>query len=119
MTAGSEVTTGVISIMLTDDFRYHAKRRWLRHALIVISLLVLTSCTPRLGDTEAALALEDIVAGSGHSRLKAQTPQPSRKALQYAIDGCHYTGDIYLSSEGVRAGIVLILGVVLGGKDDR
>src|SRR5210317_2445433 len=119
MTAGSEVTTRVISVMLTDNFRHHAKRRWLRHTLVVINLLVLTSCTPRLGDTEAALALEDMVAGSGHSRLKEQTPQPSRKTLQYAIDGRHYTADIYLSPEGVRAGIVLVPGVVPGGKDDK
>ena len=119
MTAGSEVTTRVISVMLTDNFRHHAKRRWLRHALVVINLLVLTGCTPRLGDTEAALALEDIVAGSGHSRLKAQTPRPSRKTLQYEIDGRHYTADIYLSPQGVRAGIVLVPGVVPGGKDDK
>ena len=109
----------MISVNLTDYFRQRAKRRWLRHTLVVINLLVLTSCTPRLGDTEAALALEDMVAGSGHSRLKEQTPQPSRKTLQYAIDGRHYTADIYLSPEGVRAGIVLIPGVVPGGKDDK
>lgn len=105
--------------MLTDDLWRHAKQRWARHTLIVINLLVLTGCTPRLDDTEAALALEDIVAGGGHSRLKAQTLQPSRKTLQYAIDGRHYTADIYLSPQGVRAGIVLIPGVVPGGKDDK
>ncbi len=107
------------SLMLTDDARRHTKRYWFVYALVIYSLLVLTGCTPKLGDTEAALALEDIVAGSSRSRLKAQTPQPSRKPLQYTVDGRHYTGDIYLSPEGVRAGIVLIPGVVPDGKDDR
>lgn len=93
--------------------------RWLRLFLVVSGLVALNSCTPRLGDTEAALALEDIVAGRGHSRLKAQTPRPSRDNIRYEIDGRHYNADIYLSATGVRAGIVLIPGVVPDGKDDR
>jgi fermentation-respiration switch protein FrsA (DUF1100 family) len=80
--------------------------------------LTLTGCVPRLGDSEAALALEDIVAGAGHSRLKARTPQPSRRSIDYAVDGHRYAGDIYLSPDGARAGIVLVPGVVKAGKDD-
>lgn len=76
-----------------------------------------TGCMPRLGDTEAALALEDIAAGNG-SRLQARTPAPTRETLDYTIDGRRYTGDVYLSPAGSRAGIVLVPGVVPAGKDD-
>jgi len=77
----------------------------------------LAGCMPRLGDTDAALALEDIAAGSG-SRLKTRTPDPVRETLGYAIDGRRYVGDVYLSPAGSRAGIVLVPGVVPAGKDD-
>lgn len=81
-------------------------------------LLLLAGCVPRLGDTEAALALEDIAAGDGPSRLKIRTPEPSRSTLDYAIDGREYRGDLYRSPAGSRAGIVLVPGVVREGKDD-
>jgi pimeloyl-ACP methyl ester carboxylesterase len=84
----------------------------------LILLLALVACTPRLGDTEAALALEDIAAGSGYSRLKAQTPAPQRRTLEYSIEGRRYTADLYQSPAGTRAGIVLVPGVVPAGKDD-
>lgn len=91
-----------------------------RAGLAVIGLVVVTilGCVPRLGDTEADLALEDIVAGPGLSRLKMQTPAPSRATIAYQVAGRRYLGDLYRSSEGARAGIVLVPGVVPEGKDD-
>lgn len=89
--------------------------------LIVISLLMvwLTGCAPELGDSDAALALEDIVTGDNPSRLKTRTPSPARNTVNYSIDGRNNFADVYLSPEGARAGIVLIPGVVADGKDDR
>ena len=80
---------------------------------------MLTACTPRLpGDSDATLALEDIAAGFGASRLKDQTSRPERHAIDFNIDGRAYQGDLYYSSQKTRAGIVLVPGVVPQGKDD-
>jgi acetyl esterase/lipase len=92
--------------------------RWLVCGSGLCCFLLLAACAPRLGDTEAALALEDIAAGDGPSRLKTRTPEPSRRTLDYVIDGRDYRGDLYRSSAGSRAGIVLVPGVVREGKDD-
>jgi fermentation-respiration switch protein FrsA (DUF1100 family) len=87
---------------------------------VLILLTTLTSgCVPYLGDSEAALALEDISAGSLPSRLKEQTPEPVRRTVAYEVDGRSHKGDLYLSPEGANAGIVLVPGVVPAGKDDR
>jgi len=94
--------------------------RGVRHAarfIIVLSVTLTAACTPPLGDSEADLALEDFVSGSG-SRLKQITTTPVRQTLRYQIEGRHYTGDLYLSDESPRAGIVLVPGVVPKGKDD-
>lgn len=88
-------------------------------ALLTFFAALISCAPPPLGYTDAALALEDIVAGPGRSRLKARTPLPSRRSITYEIDGRHYTGDVYLSPEGVRAGIVLVPGVIPAGKDDE
>ncbi|MGB5452278.1 MAG: alpha/beta hydrolase, partial [Sedimenticolaceae bacterium] len=80
---------------------------------------ILAACTPRVpGDSEAALALEDIAAGFGGSRLKEQTPPPERRTIDFNVEGRAYQGDLYLSSQETRAGIVLVPGVVPRGKDD-
>lgn len=94
--------------------------RFLRHVPVVLMLLAtLGGCAPPpLGDSEAAIALEDIAAADKPSRLKAQTPSPSRRTYDYVIDGRSYTGDVYRSAQGVRAGIVLVPGVFPAGKDD-
>jgi dienelactone hydrolase len=89
--------------------------------VVVVSLLavILTACAPPpFGDTEAALALEDIAAANDPSRLKAQTPAPSRRLHEYVIEGRRHEADLYLSPQGARAGIVLLPGVVAAGKDD-
>lgn len=82
-------------------------------------LALLAACAPYwIGEGEAALALEDIAAGGGWSRLKEQTPPPTRRTIEYTIAGRAHTGDVYRPAQGARAGIVLVPGVVPAGKDD-
>ena len=88
-------------------------------AVMLILQALLAGCAPELGDSDAALALEDIVTGDSPSRLKAQTPSPLQRTVNYTIDGRGNFADLYLSPQGARAGIVLIPGVVADGKDDR
>jgi dienelactone hydrolase len=82
------------------------------------AMIVITACAPPLGDSEADLALEDIAAGYAESRLKAKTPTPLRQSVRYQGGRRYYRGDLYLSPESPRAGIVLVPGVVRAGKDD-
>jgi len=88
------------------------------YSLLLALLAALPGCAPRLGDSDAALALEDIMAAGRDSRLKARTPAPSRSPVDYDVDGRRYSGDLYLPGAPVRAGIVLVPGVVAAGKDD-
>jgi len=84
-----------------------------------IFVAILAACTPHVpGDSDAALALEDIAAGFGGSRLKDQTPRPEPRTIDFNVEGRAYQGDLYLSSQATRAGIVLVPGVVPRGKDD-
>lgn len=96
-----------------------ALRRMRRLWGVLLALLAgLPGCAPRLGDSEAALALEDVIAAGRESRLKARTPAPLRSPIKYEIEGRRYSADLYLPGEPVRAGIVLVPGVVAAGKDD-
>ncbi len=83
--------------------------------------MLLSGCTrPQLGDSEAALALEDLASGLGSSRLAAQTPAPERHTVSYSTVVGERRADLYLSPQGARAGIVLVPGVVAqGGRDPR
>lgn len=86
---------------------------------VVVFIAALSACTQiELGDSDAALFLEDVIAGDRPSRLKAKTATPSRRIIDYSIDGRSNIADLYLSPDGARAGIVLIPGVVKYGKDD-
>ncbi len=87
-------------------------------ASLLVTVCFLSACASPLGDTEAELALEDIAAGQGQSRLKQQTPEPTHIGVSYQIKGRHYRADLYRSPSLSRAGIVLVPGVVPAGKDD-
>jgi len=89
-----------------------------RLSAALLAVILITACAPPLGDSEADLALEDVAAGRAPSRLKEQTPVPVRRSVRNQAGGRHYRGDLYLSSESPRAGIVLVPGVVRAGKDD-
>ena len=89
---------------------------WLLSVLVLLSLL--GGCTPHLGDTEAALALEDLAGGVMPSRLAAQTPEPLRDTVRYQTTLGERSADLYLSPEGSHAGIVLVPGAAARGHHD-
>jgi len=67
---------------------------------------------------DAWLALGDLAAGAGPSRLKQSTPEPTREAVRYVVDGRSRSGDLYLpGAGGPQAAIVLVPGAVPEGKD--
>lgn len=87
-------------------------------SFVLVLSLVLAGCAHRLADSEPALALEDIAAGSADSRLKQRTASPARQTLSYQVEGRARAADLYLGGLPPRAGIVLVPGVVPAGKDD-
>ena len=88
-------------------------------AVLILAGAALGGCQSlRLGSSEAELALEDIAAGARPSRLKQRTPAPVRRTIDYRVDGRPHAADEYLSPAGVRAGIILVPGVAVTGKDD-
>jgi pimeloyl-ACP methyl ester carboxylesterase len=89
---------------------------WLLSVLVLLSLL--GGCTPYPGDSEAALALEDLAGGVMPSRLAGQTPAPLRDTVRYATALGERSADLYQSPEGSRAGIVLVPGAAARGHHD-
>lgn len=89
----------------------------LMHMLLAIVLL-LSGCS-LWGPDDAVLAIGDIGAGAGPSRLKAVTAPPRRASVSYPSAGGSGRADLYLPGNGnPRAGIVLVPGAVRDGKDD-
>ncbi len=84
--------------------------------LVLLLLLLAAGCSAR--GTEAMRLLNDIDAGFGPSALKEATPKPERRAVGYAVEGRGYAGDLYLSSAGALAALVLVPGLAPEGKDD-
>jgi pimeloyl-ACP methyl ester carboxylesterase len=97
------------------------KRIGARFAAVAASVLMLTlvSGCALQRQQEALLVLGDIAAGSGESRLKKKSAQPTRTPVAYTIDGRPHAGDLYLPGNGAPdAAIVLVPGAVPEGKDD-
>ncbi len=87
-------------------------------AWFALLALLLTGCAPLRG-YQSLLVLADAASGEGPSRLKAVTPTPSRSPLAYQVAGRKHTGDLYLPGEGKpKAGMVLVPGAVVEGKDE-
>jgi acetyl esterase/lipase len=69
---------------------------------------------------DAYLVLSDIAAGDAESRLERSTAPPSRASIEYTIDGRLSNADLYLpGKDAPQAGIVLVPGAVVEGKDDK
>jgi hypothetical protein len=66
----------------------------------------------------ALLFMQDFSAGSGASRLKSKTGQPTRETLDIAGPRGTLAIDVYRPAEGARGGLLLIPGVAKDGKDD-
>ena len=79
--------------------------------------LLLAGCSPSRG-FEAMRVANDIAAAGGPSALKDSRPPPSRRSLAYEVDGRASTGDLYLPGDRVEAGLVLVPGAAVNGKDD-
>lgn len=69
----------------------------------------------RLGNSESALVLEDLV--DNHSRLREQVPEPVSQELRFETDGEPLRGVLYLPVDA-RAGMVLVPGLAVAGGDD-
>ncbi|MDJ0970988.1 MAG: hypothetical protein QNJ06_13930, partial [Kiloniellales bacterium] len=80
-------------------------------------LLLLAGCSPLRG-YEAMQLAEDIAAAGGPSGLKESRPPPTRRAVAYEIDQRRSTGDLYLPGDRADAGLVLVPGAAVNGKDD-
>jgi alpha-beta hydrolase superfamily lysophospholipase len=84
---------------------------------LLIGALLIGGCSLVRG-YQAAVLLADIAAGPGPSRLKEETRPPQRRTLEFAVGGRRYRGDLYRPDGDIRAGLVLVPGVVETGKDD-
>jgi fermentation-respiration switch protein FrsA (DUF1100 family) len=69
---------------------------------------------------EPYLFTSHITAAGSESRLERSTAAPSRKLINYIIEGRSGSADLYLPGEGTpAAAIVLVPGAVAEGKDDE
>ena len=80
-------------------------------------LLLVAGCSPLRG-YEAMQVAKDIAAAGGPSGLKESRPAPRRRALAYEVEGRASSGDLYLPGDRVEAGLVLVPGAAVNGKDD-
>ncbi len=85
-------------------------------AVFAMALLV-SGCSPLRGYEAMELA-EDIAAAGGPSGLKESRPPPTRRAVAYQIDQRRSAGDLYLPGDRAEAGLVLVPGAAVNGKDD-
>ena len=70
----------------------------------------------RLGDSDAGLVLEDLV--SNDSRLRERTQPPVFRTLRMPVGHQRLRADAYVPADGVRAGIVLVPGLAVAGRND-
>lgn len=93
----------------------------MKRRLVVLLAVILSGLGLAAGcstaDIEAGLVLGDLSAGSAPSTLKRLTPRPGRLTIDYAIEGRHHSGDLYLPAEKTQAGLVLVPGAAREGKD--
>jgi alpha-beta hydrolase superfamily lysophospholipase len=104
---------------IVTDWNRKAPRSVLCAALLAVGLTMVLAggCLQlRLGDSEAGLVLEDLVTSD--SRLRERVPDPNFRPVDFAADGQRLRGDLYVPADGTRAGIVLVPGLAVAGKDD-
>jgi alpha-beta hydrolase superfamily lysophospholipase len=100
-----------------NDRNRPAPRVVLYAALLAIAVCLGAGCLQlRLGDSESGLVLEDLV--SSDSRLRKRVPDPHVRAVRFESDDERLHGDLYVPASGTRAGIVLVPGLAVAGKDD-
>ena len=93
------------------------RQRGLMVALILAMTAMLDACSPHRA-LEAIGVLQDIQAGNGPSLLKQVTPDPTRTAIVFAVDGRQRQADLYSPGNAARAGMVLVPGLTPDGRND-
>ena len=84
---------------------------------IAITTTLIGGCLQlRLRFSEAGLVLEDLITND--SRLRKRTPEPAFRTFSTSVDGAQLRGDLYLPAGSVRAGIVLVPGLAVAGRND-
>ena len=84
---------------------------------IAITTTLIGGCLQlRLRFSEAGLVLEDLITSD--SRLRKRTPEPAFRTFSTSVDGAQLRGDLYLPAGSVRAGIVLVPGLAVAGRND-
>lgn len=95
-------------------------RRGLRRVTLCAALLATAlagGCLQlRLGGSEAGLVIEDLVTRD--SRLRERTPAPAFRALRFESGGQTLRADLHVPGNAVRAGMVLVPGLAVAGKND-
>jgi fermentation-respiration switch protein FrsA (DUF1100 family) len=84
-------------------------------ALLLLVTLAGACLQLRLGNSEPALVLEDLV--DNQSRLREQVPEPVSQELRFDSNGEPLHGGLYLPVDA-RAGMVLVPGLAVAGADD-
>ena len=97
-------------------FGNETSRRILRFAALLTLALVAGCLQLRVGDSEAGLVLEDLVTDS--SRLRERAPPPGFRSLRVSTDAEPLRADLYVPGDTVRAGMVLVPGLAVAGKND-
>lgn len=91
-------------------------RRVTLYGVILAAALAGGCLQLRLGDSEAGLVLEDLVTSD--SRLRERTEPPEFRAVRVADGQWKLRADAYVPADAVRAGIVLVPGLAVAGKND-
>lgn len=85
--------------------------------LVGVALGFASCCVPR-HPIEAGFVLNDMAKGGKSGPLKRQQPEPRRESVSYSVDGRTHRGDLYLSGDTWKSGLVLVPGAAEEGKDD-
>ena len=92
-----------------------------RCPLVALLYALLAGCVgiPDFGDGEAAIAAEDIVAGNRASRLKAITPSPDIRDIDYKVGDRSYEASLFLPGGPTAGAIVFVPGLHEDGRHQR
>jgi len=94
------------------------------HRLLrIVPILLLTGLNAcalhQLGDDEASLVLEDVLARQGPSRLKSSTGEPRRVTVSYRDHGKDYQADLYTPASRARGVLIVLPGLNTRGHQDQ
>src|SRR5688572_33246771 len=94
------------------------RRRAVGAIIALASVLALVSCCVPGRPIEAALVLNDMATGGRSGPLQRERPPPRRENVTYVVAGRAHQGDVYVSGNDWKSGLVLVPGAAEEGKDD-